>query len=74
MYRIATVLLVLGFKTSDYLKAQHQVVRTRFEGQDLERGSVTIEQVIWAVAVIGFAAIVATAILNYINSQAAKIS
>lgn len=34
---------------------------------------VTIEQVIWAVAAIGFATVVATVIRNYITTEAAKI-
>jgi hypothetical protein len=34
---------------------------------------VTIEQVIWAVAIIGIVAIVVTAITNYVTTQAGKI-
>jgi hypothetical protein len=40
---------------------------------DPERGSVTIEQVIWAVAIIAIVAIVVTAITNYVTTQAGKI-
>ncbi len=39
-----------------------------------ERGSVTIEQVLWAVAVIAIVGIVVLAVTNYVTSQAAKIT
>lgn len=38
-----------------------------------ERGSVTIEQVIWAGAVIGIVGIVVAAIKFYVTSESAKI-
>jgi hypothetical protein len=38
-----------------------------------ERGSVTIEQVLWAVALIAIVAIVVTAIRAYVIAQAANI-
>lgn len=38
-----------------------------------ERGSATIEQVLWGIAAIGFVAIVVAVINNYLTSQAAKI-
>jgi len=38
-----------------------------------ERGSVTIEQVIWAVALIVIAGGVVTAVTGYVNTQKAKI-
>lgn len=38
-----------------------------------ERGSVTIQEVLWAIAAIGFVAIVVAAITGYLNSQAARI-
>lgn len=38
-----------------------------------ERGSETIEKVLWAVAVIAIVAIVVTAIRNYVTSEAGKI-
>lgn len=58
------------------------VVRSRlwFDGQrqrlirgDSERGSVTIEQVLWAVAVIVIAGIVVTAITNFVTTKAGEI-
>lgn len=42
--------------------------------RDPERGNVTIEQVLWAVAVIGIVAIVVTVITNYVTSTAGKIT
>jgi heme/copper-type cytochrome/quinol oxidase subunit 2 len=38
-----------------------------------ERGSVTIEQVLWAVAVIAIAGIVIAAVKAYVTSQAGKL-
>ncbi len=38
-----------------------------------ERGSTTIEQVLWGIAAIGFVAIVVAVINNYLTTQAAKI-
>ena len=38
-----------------------------------ERGSVTMEQVLWAVAVIVIVGIVVTAITGYVTNEAAKI-
>jgi hypothetical protein len=62
----------LALRLEDYLTAQWRVVAGAVKG-DSERGSVTIEQVIWAVAIIGIVAIVVTAITNYVTSQAGKI-
>ena len=39
-----------------------------------ERGSVTIEQVLWAVAVIAIVGIVVLAVTSYVTGQAAKIT
>lgn len=41
-------------------------------GRD-ERGSVTMEQVLWAVAMIAIVGIVVAAIKTYVTSEAAKI-
>ena len=38
-----------------------------------ERGSVTMEHVLWAVAVIGIVGIVVLAVTNYVTSEAGKI-
>ncbi len=44
----------------------------RLEG-DRDRGSVTMEQVLWAVAVIAFVGIVVAAIRSFVTSRAAQI-
>jgi len=62
----------LAFRFEDYLASQWRIVAGMVKG-DPERGSVTIEQVIWAVAVIAIVAIVVTAITNYVTTQAGKI-
>ena len=41
---------------------------------DPERGSVTIEHVLWAVAVIAIVGVVVAAINAYVNSQAGLIN
>lgn len=38
-----------------------------------ERGSVTMEHVLWAVAVIGIVGIVVLAVTSYVTSEAGKI-
>ena len=53
-----------------------QQLRTRYDRLiygDPEAGSVTIEKVVWAVAVIAIAAIVVTAITIFVTNEAAKI-
>ena len=40
---------------------------------DTERGSVTMEHVIWAVAVIAIAGVVVVAVTNYVTGQAEQI-
>jgi len=62
----------VALRCEDYLAAQWDVV-ARAARRDSERGSVTIEQVIWAVAIIGIVAIVVTAITSYVTAQAGKI-
>lgn len=53
----------------DLVAGQRELLRT---GRS-ERGSVTIENVLWAVAVIAIVAIVVTAITAYVTTQASKI-
>ncbi|MDR2973728.1 MAG: hypothetical protein LBV00_03290 [Propionibacteriaceae bacterium] len=48
--------------------------RSRLCGAKGERGSVTIENVIWAVAVIAIAGIVVFAITEYVKGTATKLS
>ncbi len=61
MDRILTTLLTIRFGV-DRLRARD------------ERGSVTIEYVLWAVAVIAIVAIVVAAVKAYVTSQAGNIN
>lgn len=57
-----------------HLQAALQTARRR--AADLrhdERGSVTIQEVLWAIAAIGFVAIVVAAITAYLNNQVSLI-
>ncbi|GAA8854498.1 hypothetical protein DUHN55_47070 [Helicobacter pylori] len=65
---IATVHL-LGLRAADWVEDQYRVLRARDE-----RGSVTVEQVLWAVAVIAIATVVITAIRAFVTSKASEIS
>lgn len=60
MIRLLTTLLAL-----------RQVIETRVRRD--ERGSVTTEHVLWAVAVIAIVAIVVAAVKAYVTSQAGNI-
>ena len=62
MHHLAAALHTLGIRLRDAT-----VTRA-------ERGSVTIEQVLWAVAVIAIVGIVVLAVTNYVTSEAAKIT
>jgi hypothetical protein len=64
MRYLAATLHILGLRLSDLAAA-----KTRRS----ERGSVTIEQVLWAVAVIAIAGIVIAAVKAYVTSQAGKL-
>jgi hypothetical protein len=46
---------------------------TRFDEPDDERGSVTTEHVLWAVAVIAIVGVVVAAIKAYVTNQAGNI-
>jgi hypothetical protein len=67
--RIGIACAALAQQLQQYVTAQWQVV-TRGR---TDRGSVTIEQVIWAAAVIAIVAIVVTAITNYVTTKAGQI-
>ena len=64
MHHLAATLHTLGVHLTDH-------ARTKLRP---ERGSVTIEQVLWAVAVIAIVGIVVLAIRTYVSSEAAKIT
>ena len=66
MHYLAATLHTLGVDLADRARAN---LTTKSE-----RGSETIEKVLWAVAVIAIVAIVVTAIRAYVTSEAAKIT
>lgn len=66
MYQLAATLYTLGLTWVDQ-------ARTRLTTAP-ERGSETIEKVLWAVAVIAIVGIVVAAITTYVSNQAAKIT
>lgn len=72
--RLMITLHLLGVRlvreTENLVARERELLRT--QGRS-ERGSVTIENVLWAVAVIAIAAIVITAITAYVTTQAGKI-
>jgi hypothetical protein len=68
MYYLAATLHSLGVQARDRLTPG----RRKALGST-ERGSVTIEQVIWAVAVIAIVGIVVVAITNYVTTKAGQI-
>ena len=65
MHHLAAALHTLGLTLTDTAATK----RTRKEG-----GSVTIENVLWAVAVIAIVGIVVVAITAYVTREAAKIT
>jgi hypothetical protein len=69
MRHLATSFYVLGVRLTSTLE---NTVQRRIGG-DSERGSVTIEQVAWAVAIIAIVAIAAAAIRAYITTQVGRL-
>ncbi|QAY63199.1 hypothetical protein ET495_08050 [Xylanimonas allomyrinae] len=55
------------------LLAVRSALLSRFEDDDPERGNFTIENVLWAVAVIAIVGIVVVAIKSYVTDQAELI-
>ena len=51
----------------------HAYLHAQLSDADTERGSVTMEHVIWAVAVIAIAGVVVVAVTNYVTGQAEQI-
>lgn len=70
--RLTAQLHVLAQQVEEYVASQVHVVRRAARG-GADRGSITIEQVIWAVAIIAIVGIVVTAITSYVTAQAGKI-
>ncbi|HBO54898.1 MULTISPECIES: hypothetical protein [Janibacter] len=70
MIQLFATFQVLGAQTMDYLDRQADVIdRAR---QD--RGSITIEQVLWAVAAITVVGIVFTAIKTFVQRKTSEIN
>lgn len=65
MLHIVATLHAFGLRVTDRARARLAVAP--------ERGNVTIENVLWAVAVIAIVAIVVAAIRAFVTSEAAKI-
>lgn len=65
MHYLAATLHTLGV---GLIERAHTTLTTK-----PERGSETIEKVLWAVAVIAIVAVVVTAIRAYVTSESAKI-
>ena len=73
---LAAALHILGVRLDDHFHEQGDRIRAARRGPSLgapERGSVTIEQVIWAVAVIAIVGIVVAAVKSYVTTQAGNI-
>lgn len=62
MLKVLVLLQIAAISKYDELRSRHD-----------ERGSVTMEHVLWAVAVIGIVGIVVLAVTNYVTSEAGKI-
>jgi altronate dehydratase len=62
-----------GYVLASNLANPHQL-KNLLTPRRREQGSVTIENVIWAVAVIGIAAIVTAAIINFVTNKAGEIT
>lgn len=65
MHHILATLHVFGIQAADRVRARAE--------NGSERGNVTIEQVLWAVAVIAIVAGVVAVIQGFVESEAAKI-
>lgn len=69
MIQIFATLQVLGAHAMHYLDDQATVIRRARD----ERGSITIEQVLWAAAIIAIAVGVLGVIRAFVNKEADKI-
>lgn len=70
MHYLAATLHLLGARLAETaLQKTTQQKITR----DRDRGSVTIEQVMWAVALIAIVGVVVVAIRTFVTTEAAKI-
>lgn len=68
MRYLAATLHTLGATLGESIDEKMRII-----AGERDRGSVTIEQVLWAVAVVGIAAIVVGAITSYVRSKAGEL-
>ena len=76
MMQLLVTLHLMGLRTVDGLTSQIERAQRRPVdrlGARDERGSVTIEQVLWAVALIAIVAIVVAAIRAFVTAKAGQI-
>ncbi|GAA1851988.1 hypothetical protein [Myceligenerans crystallogenes] len=66
MQHLVAMLHLLGLDAMDRRRARAD--------RDPERGNVTMEQVLWAVAVIVIVGIVVTAVTNYVTAETGKLT
>ncbi len=68
MNHIVATLHILGVRLRDTVEEAHTTLQ-----ENREQGSVTIENVLWAVAVIAFVGIVVAAITVYVTNKSKDI-
>lgn len=73
MIRFFVTLHLLGLRTLDGLRTQLTARAERQLTARDEQGSVTIEQVLWAVALIAIVGIVVAAIKAFVTTKAGQI-
>jgi hypothetical protein len=80
IHHLAATLHTLGIRFTDRVSERLDASRRKLLAARAgrlapaaERGSVTIEQVIWAVAVIAIVGIVVAAVKSYVTTQAGNI-
>lgn len=64
---------VLIVKASAQLRLLRERANEKLIRNGSERGSVTIEQVLWAVAIIALVGLVVAAITNFVQAEVGKI-
>jgi hypothetical protein len=73
MHYLAATLHTLGVHLHHTTTTTTSTATARRRGRDGERGAVTIENVLWAVAAIAFTGIVVAAITAYVVTKAGLI-
>lgn len=80
IHHLAATLHTLGVRLTDRISERLEPGRRKIPAarrgrlaSAAERGSVTIEQVVWAVAVIAIVGIVVAAVKSYVTTQAGNI-